>query len=150
MPKRTKNYTHEFRDGAVDLLRTSDQPLSQVARELGSKASHSITALSPRLLMFGVESLRGATLDRCLSIYHLRRESLPSSNIEPVRAIGSDTYRTGFAWVSQQDRFLLAVAAVSGRLRRWLCGQMFKVLLDSGLRLEIVCDWALKKTASFR
>ena len=35
MPKRRKNYTQEFRDGAVDLLRTSDQPLSQVARELG-------------------------------------------------------------------------------------------------------------------
>ena len=35
MPKRTKNYTQEFRDGAIDLLRTSDQPLSQVARELG-------------------------------------------------------------------------------------------------------------------
>jgi transposase-like protein len=35
MPKRTKNYTQEFRAGAVDLLRTSDQPLSQVARELG-------------------------------------------------------------------------------------------------------------------
>lgn len=65
--------------------------------------------------MFGVESLRGATLDRRLSIYHLRRESLPSSNIVPVQAIGSDTYRTGFAWVSQQERFLLAVAAVSGR-----------------------------------
>ncbi len=32
MPKRRKNYTQEFRDGAVDLLRTSDQPLSQVAR----------------------------------------------------------------------------------------------------------------------
>ncbi len=35
MPKRRKNDTQEFRDGAVDLLRTSDQPLSQVARELG-------------------------------------------------------------------------------------------------------------------
>ena len=35
MPKRKKNYTQEFREGAVDLLRTSDQPLSQVARELG-------------------------------------------------------------------------------------------------------------------
>ncbi len=35
MPKRTKNYTQEFRDGAVDLLWTSDQPLFQVARELG-------------------------------------------------------------------------------------------------------------------
>jgi len=35
MPKRRKNDTQEFRDGAVDLLRTSDQPRSQVARELG-------------------------------------------------------------------------------------------------------------------
>ena len=35
MPKRRKNYTKEFREGAVDLVRTSDQPLSQVARELG-------------------------------------------------------------------------------------------------------------------
>ena len=33
--KRRKSYTPEFREGAVDLLRTSDQPLSQVARELG-------------------------------------------------------------------------------------------------------------------
>ena len=35
MPKRRKNYTKEFREGAVDLVRTSDQALSQVARELG-------------------------------------------------------------------------------------------------------------------
>ncbi|MDB4491862.1 transposase, partial [bacterium] len=36
MSKRTrKTYTNEFRKGAVDLLRASNQPLSQVARELG-------------------------------------------------------------------------------------------------------------------
>jgi transposase len=33
--RRRKTYTQEFREGAVDLLRTSGQPLSQVARELG-------------------------------------------------------------------------------------------------------------------
>lgn len=35
MTKRRKTYTKEFREGAVDLLRSSDQPLTQVARELG-------------------------------------------------------------------------------------------------------------------
>ena len=36
MLKRTrKTYTNEFRKGAVDLLRASNQPLSLVARELG-------------------------------------------------------------------------------------------------------------------
>ena len=33
--RRRKTYTPEFREGAVELLRTSSQPLSQVARELG-------------------------------------------------------------------------------------------------------------------
>lgn len=35
MSKRKKTYTPEFREGAVDLLRTSGQPVAQVARELG-------------------------------------------------------------------------------------------------------------------
>ena len=35
MSKRRKTYTQEFREGAVDLMRNSDQPLSQIARELG-------------------------------------------------------------------------------------------------------------------
>jgi transposase len=35
MSKRRKTYTNEFREGAVDLMRNSDQPLSQIARELG-------------------------------------------------------------------------------------------------------------------
>lgn len=35
MSNRRKTYTKEFREGAVDLLRTSGQPLAQVARELG-------------------------------------------------------------------------------------------------------------------
>jgi len=35
MSNRRKTYTKEFREGAVDLLRNSDQSLSQVARELG-------------------------------------------------------------------------------------------------------------------
>ena len=39
MPTRRKTYTPEFREGAVDLLRTSDQSLTQVARELGVSAA---------------------------------------------------------------------------------------------------------------
>lgn len=39
MPTRRKTYTPEFREGAVDLLRTSDQSLAQVARELGVSAA---------------------------------------------------------------------------------------------------------------
>ena len=35
MSRTGKTYTEEFRRDAVELLRTSDQPVSQVARELG-------------------------------------------------------------------------------------------------------------------
>jgi len=35
MKKTRPTYTKEFREGAVDLLRTSAKPLAQVARELG-------------------------------------------------------------------------------------------------------------------
>ena len=38
MPIRRKT-SPEFREGAVDLLRTSDRPLPQVARELGVSAA---------------------------------------------------------------------------------------------------------------
>lgn len=51
---------------------------------LGGNASHCMTALGPRLSMFGVESLQGATPDRRVSICHPRRERLPSSNIAPI------------------------------------------------------------------
>jgi len=44
MPKR-RNYTREFKEGAIDLLRTSGKPLAEVARELGVSVASLRTSL---------------------------------------------------------------------------------------------------------
>lgn len=76
--------SNDLRDLGQSPLRKADLHRSTARRLLAAKtASHQRTALHPRLSMFGVETPRGATPARCLSICHPQQEHLPSSSIVP-------------------------------------------------------------------
>ncbi len=47
MPKQQKTYTREFKLEAVQLVKSSGKPMSQIARELGISDS-ALSRLSPR------------------------------------------------------------------------------------------------------